>query len=32
MIRSSQARDTDVLDVDVWKIPAEYICKSRRFL
>ena len=31
MIKSSQARDTDVLDVEVWKIPAQYICKSRNF-
>ena len=32
MIKSSQAQGTDVLDVDVWKIPPQYICKLRTFL
>ena len=26
MIKSSEAQDTDVLGVDDWNIPAQYIC------
>ena len=28
MIKPSQTQDTDVLDVDAWKFPAQYMCKS----